>query len=320
MIRFRGAALLGLALVTASVSVLLAHAWLKSVARPDADQMATVAPETVPVVVAAADLNYGERLKPEHLRVVDWPEAAVPAGTFRTVRDILGEDAESPPTVLRPIVRDEPVVGARISGFGGPPTLAATIAPGMRAAAIEVSAAGGMARLVRPGDRVDVLITRDTPDSRGGKTLVAEVLVPDLRVLGFGPAAGVRPGPAGNGRTVTLEVTVAQAQTLMLAQKLGSLSVALRGLDGAGTTEARRISSQDLLGVGPPIVPTEITARLDRNAEPVRAAIDEVMPQRASVRIYRGLEASDYEVLPEGAAIGPALRAIDAAKAGVARP
>lgn len=318
--RLRGAALLGLALVMASVAVVLAHAWLKAAARPDADLAVAAAPKTVPVVVAAVDLDYGERLQPEHLKLVDWPKAAVPAGTFRAVRDILGGGIGSPPSTLRPIARDEPILGSRISGFGAPTTLAAAIAPGMRAAAIEVSSAGEMARLVRPGDRVDVLITRDTPDPQGGTALVAEVLVPDLRVLGLESAAGVRPGATGNGRTVTLEVTVAQAQTLMLAQKLGTLSIALRGLDGAGTAQTRRIFSQELLGVNQPIVPAELAARTDRDAKSTRAAIGKVMPQRASVRVYRGLEASDYQVRPEDADISPALDAIDVAKAEAALP
>ena len=42
----------------------------------------TVSIPTRPVVVAAADLDLGVELRPEDLRIVEWPANAAPKGAF----------------------------------------------------------------------------------------------------------------------------------------------------------------------------------------------------------------------------------------------
>ncbi|WP_346621671.1 Flp pilus assembly protein CpaB [Blastococcus montanus] len=103
---------------------------------------------TSPVVVAAADLPAGTTLTAEHLVVVPLPRAAVPAGVV---------DA---PHLLRHRVlagavrRGEPLSDARLVG----PGLTSALPDGQVAAPVRLADLA-VARLVRAGDRVDVLAT-----------------------------------------------------------------------------------------------------------------------------------------------------------------
>jgi len=111
--------------------------------------------------------------------------------------------------------------------------LAFSLGPGERAVTIavtEVSSVGGM---VRPGDRVDVIVTVDIAprDPNQPKTTYTTTLLSDIRIL----ATGQRLSPEDKKdkkesgfQHVTLAVTPPQAQKLVLAAERGSIRLALR--------------------------------------------------------------------------------------------
>jgi pilus assembly protein CpaB len=317
-----------LAILLAGGSVALAHAWL-TLARDGQDIKATAQAadedRTVPLAVAARALNYGDRLKPDDVKLVPWPQDAVPPGALHSLELLAVEPGKPGPIAMRAIEVNEPVLTSKITGFGVPVRLAASIAPGMRAATIGMAGAPVMAALIGPGDRVDVLIARDvTGDNRlggglaaAGRELRSDVLLRDVRVLGLDQNAGGPSSPARRAaRAVTLEVTVEQAQKLALGQKIGTLSLALRGVRGAGRGASQVISSFDLPAgravkvdwtppkqdAGGSIFPLAKTTQAMRSK-----------PPEAAIRVFRGLESSEYSVSLE--ASNDALRTIDAAKA-----
>ena len=90
--------------------------------------------------------------------------------------------------------------------------------------AIPVTTSGASTGLLYPGDHVDVILTQtfknDPPLVRRS---VSETVVENLRVLAIdGPET--KPASAGNsfGRTVTLEVTPEQAESVNVAAELGN--------------------------------------------------------------------------------------------------
>jgi pilus assembly protein CpaB len=91
--------------------------------------------------------------------------------------------------------------------------LAAVLAPGMRAMSVRISEHTGSAPLIAPGDRVDVLLTRD--DARQ----VSEIVLRDRRVI----ATAAKPSPI-----VTLEVNPTEAQTLATATQGGAIHLTPR--------------------------------------------------------------------------------------------
>ena len=63
--------------------------------------------------------------------------------------------------MLSPIEVNEPVLLAKLSGANGRATLSNLLSPGMRAVTIKTDEIAGVGGFVTPGDRVDVVLTRD---------------------------------------------------------------------------------------------------------------------------------------------------------------
>jgi len=103
-----------------------------------------------------------------------------------------------------------------------PPTLAQTLAPGMRAAVLqEVELATGGSIL--PGDRIDVIHSFVTGSPA---QTINTVIVSNVRVIAIDRFAST--DARGVARTVTLELDSAGVEALTAARELGSLSLSLR--------------------------------------------------------------------------------------------
>jgi pilus assembly protein CpaB len=320
MVPARGLLILGLAALLAVASVFLARSWLLEAARENqaSQTLDRSGPDTMPVVVAARPLRYGDKLTAADFKLLDWPRASVPAGSFQDLTWLEPEPGASQGSqrvLLRTLQANEPVMSSMISGLGANSRLAATIAPGKRAATINTSGISNLAEMIGPGDRVDVLIARQVQGPEGGRELRSDVLLSDLRVLGFEDAVPGAGGRAAHARSVTLEVTVEQAQTLAIGEKIGSLTLALRGLDPSAEAGRQPVFSSELLGGQAAGALRQIDWRNEKPATPVRveapASPGSVGPG-TTVRVFRGLESIQYEVALEAKA--SAVATIDAAK------
>lgn len=120
-------------------------------------------PAAVRVLAAARDLPAGTVLRPDDVRPVALPPDAVPAGALRS--DAAGR------TLAGPMRRGEPLTDARLLTGG----LLRGYGAGTVAAPIRIADAG-VARLLRPGDRIDVLAP-PSPDAPFARTVVSSVPV-----------------------------------------------------------------------------------------------------------------------------------------------
>jgi pilus assembly protein CpaB len=199
----------------------------------------------------------------------------LPAGTLLRAQDVTWQpvDRTGPDLIVRPgaaaveakpgiveetqagvygavlrqaLVGGEPIRRSTIVKPGDRDFLQVVLSPGARAIAIPVATGGASTGLLSPGDRADVILTQNFSKTEGVTTpltrrSVSETVVENLRVLAIdAPDAkptGVAANPAnGNfGRTVTLEVTAAQAEQINVATELGKLSLTLRSIAGATT-------------------------------------------------------------------------------------
>lgn len=287
--RARSFAVLALALVLAGFSVFLARSWLQ------ANMPGTVvnepAMQTTTVVVARVPLYFGNQLTEENLRIIDWPADSRPEGTFSTLEDIVGAE-EDRRVVLRPIEAGEPILASKVSGFGGRATLSSVIADDMRAMTIRVNDVHGVAGFVLPGDRVDVLITRE-PDR---DSPITDLLLQNVQVLGIDQDANEKRDKPQVARAVTLEVTPEQAQKLTLASTVGTLSLSLRNVLNTQAVAQRSITLKDLR-IG------EVNSE-DKPVQQAAPAPVRVNPG-IEVRVVRGLAATSQRVMPDR---GPAPR------------
>jgi pilus assembly protein CpaB len=253
---------------------------------------------TVPVVVATSPIAYGTKLEASKLTVARLPAAAAPQGAYATVAQVMGQ-AGGAPIVLVPIAAREAVLPTKLSGGGAKPTVASMISEGMRAYTIGVSDVAGGGGHILPGDRIDVVLTRDLSQLAGGgepqgsgKRLVSNIVIQNVRVLGMDLNADPNTTQAAIAHTATLEVTMEDAEKLALAAQAGTLTMALRRTGAAEVVPARMIAAQDL-GGGVVPTPAGVTgkpagARRGSPAKPAEA--------RRSISVTHGDKKSSVEV------------------------
>jgi pilus assembly protein CpaB len=164
----RGLLLVLALLLLVGSGVLLLRAYVLSQIQPPAAPEAVAPPPPPPanmVLVAAAPIPTGTFLKDELLRWQAWPSQTLdPNYMLQGKVDIKSLDVA---VALHDLAAGEPVVEGKIARPGDRGFLAAVLKPGMRAMAIGVTDITGVAGLVYPGDRVDILLTHDVPTTSG---------------------------------------------------------------------------------------------------------------------------------------------------------
>ena len=233
--------MVGIAVVFGLLAVFVAQGWLNYQAELSRK---VVAPKEKPVatrtiVVAAGPLRFGAHVSADHLREVNWPDEALPAGTFSTIADVMSGGKR---IVLASIERNEPLLRTKITGPGQKATLSAVIQDGMRAVTVRVNDVEGVGGFVLPGDRVDVLLTRQSERTTG----MNDVVLQNARVLAVDQLADDAADRPTVVKAVTLEVDTTGAQKIALAASLGNLSLMLRRAGEQVMDATRRVTTSDL--------------------------------------------------------------------------
>jgi pilus assembly protein CpaB len=208
------------------------------------------APNTKTVIVAARPLQFNAVLTAADVTEVQWPAASVPPGAFTSREALLGAGGQR--TALMAIAKNEPILAAKITGPGQRGSLSAVITEGMKAVTIRVDDVLGVAGFVQPGDRVDVIWTRNerTPSASGRastNTAYSVLLLQNVRVLAIDQIQDREP-KAKPAKAVTVEVDAEGARQVALSANLGQLSLALLRAGAHTTPEYRRTSIDDLGG------------------------------------------------------------------------
>jgi pilus assembly protein CpaB len=302
---------LGVAVILGLIAVFLANTYLTGRER----QYANSPEGMVRVAVAALPLEYGTELTPDKVKFVNYPQASLPPGTFKTVQELLPEGKRR--VVLRPILVNQPLLAADLTGEGQNASIAALLPDGMRAATVSINDVSGVAGFVKPNDTVDVLITRQPIGGDGAAQgqQVTDVLLQNIRVIAMDQAAASNGQPAVS-RTATLELTPLDAQKIALGQQLGQLSLVLRkpGVE-QNIPNVETVSLDDLRysyysgqrppeGAGAPTAappPAARPARIARITQPRRPAPRPAAAPAPAVRtntvdVTRGTQTSTYEV------------------------
>jgi pilus assembly protein CpaB len=233
--------MIAVAVVFGVLAVFFAQTWLSRQAdlraRNFEAQKKTVA--TRNVVVAKSPLRFGMPLTPQVLREVAWPEGAIPAGAFTSIETLLADGKRA---VLASIEPNEPVISSKLTGAGQKATLSAVIQDGMKAVTVRVNDVEGVAGFVLPGDRVDVLVTRQAEKGSGSN----DVVLQNVKVLAVDQIADDRVDKPTLVKAVTLEVDTVAAQKLALAASVGSLALILRKAGDPNEENSRRITLIDI--------------------------------------------------------------------------
>ena len=220
-----------IAVLLGLVAVIIANAWFSGM--EDKREATVSGPQTTSIVVASQPMEFGAKLTQQTVRLQPWPTASIPQGAYRSIPDALRGN----PAVIRPIVPGEPILADKLSGPGGRAILAELIPQGMRAFSVPVDAVNGVAGFVLPGTMVDVLLTRTIPgEGTDNEDVRSDVLLTNVQVLAIDQISNDKTEKPKVSRTATLAVTLADAQRLTLAIKMGKLSLALRQVERASNT------------------------------------------------------------------------------------
>ncbi len=224
----------GAALVSASL--LVSFLWWETQV-PKTEKMLTA-------VASTHDLAAGTRLKKTDIRVVRLPEKSLP----RTA--VLDEISALDRVLLFPVNANETLTTNKLTSAKGAEGLAATIEPGMRAISVQINDSSGVAGLIQPRSRVDVLFTRPGTMSEAVTTTILEdiVVLSVGRVTEVSQNASIDPKASRpQSQAATLLVTPEQARKIELAKNQGKVSLSLRNpLDHAAIGDQEPTTAEAL--------------------------------------------------------------------------
>lgn len=238
----------------------------------------TVSVPTQSVVVAAADMQLGTELKVDDMRVISWPASDVPDGAFADPQEVVGRG------LIVPVVRNEPILPAKLASKEAGSGLPTVIPPGMRAVSVRVNEVIGVAGYVLPGTRVDVVATASP--SQNQRDVTSKVVLTNVQVLTAGTRMETDEGGQGKPlqvTVVTLLVTPDQAERLALASTEGKIQLALRNPLDESAPPTAGIRTAALMGTAP--------APVRRSAPTTQAAAAAPPPEPPpppTVEIIRG--------------------------------
>ena len=240
------------------------------------------------VVIANDDIQPGKALRAEDFTTAEVEADKVPAGSFDDPQKLGGRVNEAF------VVKNQPIVESMLAPTGAGSGLQAVIPNGMRAITMEVNEFSGVAGLLTPGCRVDILATINSGDN--GQ--VSKAIVQNVKVTAVGQrmsAAGDVPPPPGEMfKSVTVLATLNDAEAIELACATGRPRLVLRGgrdntivaTAGVSISELRAgagNSTTPMVAIAPPPTPTTAPAIED----PVETIARREPPRRV-VRVIRG--------------------------------
>lgn len=182
--------------------------------------------QTVSVLVAATEIPVGTRLTPENVAFRDYPVSTVSQDAVTTAEQYADRSAK---VLLLP---NDVVTMAKLTepGVDG---LSVAIPMGWRVVTVKVTDTHTHSNLLRPGDRVDVMVTYKAA-SASGKAPVEKnkTLLEYVQVFSTGnkTISDAENQAEGKVTTVGLMVTPEQMPYLLLAEKKGTLSLAWRNV------------------------------------------------------------------------------------------
>ncbi len=199
-------------------------------------QECTTKPTYKTIAVAKQHIHLGESIRLEVLDFVKWPEEAIHPDFY--LESAINTDTFKEYVADRPISPGEPITKSNIVDSKNQGALAALVRPGMRAVSISVDPHSISSGLVVPGDIVDVIVTYNLDDTQKNDVLSQHILC-SIRVLALDQRThehineplNVKAEANQNQpmipKTATLEVSSPQAELLLTASKVGTISLSL---------------------------------------------------------------------------------------------
>lgn len=234
---------------------------------------------TVEVFVTKEQLKYGDQVTDDNIRLVRWPENAIPEGAFTSIDALFPQGEKRFRTVLRTMEKDEALLAVKLTAPGQDAGVSARLSRGMRAFAIRVDVTSGVSGFLAPGDHVDVYWTgRASSGPEGASQDVTKLIESNIGIIAVDQTADLDRTSPTVARTVTVEATPEQVAALAQGVSTGRLSLSLVGQGDETVASGVEINQDQLLGittevVAAPEAPKVCTVRTRRGADIIETTI-----------------------------------------------
>jgi pilus assembly protein CpaB len=226
----------------------------------------------VKVVLAARYIAPGAQITADMLKEGELPAKFVTAAIGRSFKSITGFIA------LVPFVENEPVMINKISQKVQ--QLSSSVPTGLRAIAVAVDETSSCGYMIKPGDRVDVLLTYDKSSDKK-VNIVTSTILQCAQVIAVGQ--GFEEGESSKRySSVSLAVSAQEAQMLAFAGERGRFTLILRP---AGEMDKGKTADMTYDGMVKMSAESEKYADKDETvpeARPADMPLDEGMKKRGA--------------------------------------
>ncbi|MYE07282.1 MAG: Flp pilus assembly protein CpaB [Oligoflexia bacterium] len=231
---------------------------LYSYTQEKSDQIAKKFGAMTSVVTAVRDIGEMETVDDSMVQLKEYPSSFVQPEAILTMEEAIGLVA------LAPLSKGEQVLRTKITRPGPTTGLSLQVSPTKRALTIPIDETRGVAKLLKPGDRVDVVVALDVRDGarqkKEIKTLMQDVVIlaTGIKVVNelprvFEEVSGgsfirnIRAATDFNSITVEADPRDIQDLVYVLATSPGSLFLSLRHPSDHSINQHLPVSSLDSL-------------------------------------------------------------------------
>jgi pilus assembly protein CpaB len=202
--------------------------------------------ETEQIFVAMKDIPMGDPVSAQAVKLEEWPKDMVPKGAIAKLEDVENRRPKSR------IFAGSPILENQLLGKGALDQGASDSIPkGSRVVAVKVDAVSGSASLIRPGDRVDVLVYVTQSRTNGASRTLTKTILQDIKVFAVNEmwdAATASGEKSITAKTISLLVTPNQAEKITLASEIGQIRLVMRSPDDKEQTKDSGVAVRDVLG------------------------------------------------------------------------
>jgi pilus assembly protein CpaB len=299
-----------IAVVLAAIAAIVVLRMGASEPAPTPQAVAQPAVKSVNIYVASQPIPIGTVITKEMVAAQPWPEHLMLAGFMKA-----GEESQPIEGMVSrgQFQQNEPMISSKLANPNDPSFLAGDLPKGMRVVSIPLTEVDSVSGFVFPGDQVDVIYTHEVErwtyppasisigggDSEGEKSLsptkekdvYSETLLTNVKVLAVDQRASGSDAYDKNGklivpRTASVMVSQSDAQRIRLAQKTGTLSLALRSLADKESADPLLLTSIK-----------EVTQATDGK----ETLLDPTANNSSGVKVVRGAPGSGKEIEKDAA-------------------
>ena len=255
---------IAVSLIIAVVGSYFLYQWVEGQRAPK--EIVKVQADAVPIAVATTNLPWGTKITPEMVKSAPYLRESLPSGYFTNVADLKER------VLVQPRMANDPITEHNLAPVdiktGG---VSAVLKEGKRAVSVKGDKVIGLAGLIYPGNKVDVLVTIQDPQRKEDRT---KIILENILVLATGTQ--IQKNEKGEPMPVdvyTLEVTPEEAERLSLAGTEGKLQLALRNVLDSETVLTKGVNVPQMLASLSPANPPPPPAA------PVKADSDKPAPK-----------------------------------------